>query len=132
MGKTTLMEILANPPGYLVDAVVSAVEEAGHLESLWTFLCAQLLRVGPFPPKSTLVPLQSSPTYSVCVTLRGALRCTIQRGCACSLIWCTDPFWGLLASWPYYYREHILLCVFGPHLESPETPADGEGSLSNF
>lgn len=76
MGKTLLLYILVNPPRYLVDAFVAAVGKPMDLESLWTFMSAQLLHVGPLPPKSSLVPLQSLPSFSVCVTLRGALCCT--------------------------------------------------------
>ncbi|KAK9805643.1 hypothetical protein WJX72_009802 [[Myrmecia] bisecta] len=45
MGKTMTLLILANPPMYLVDAFVEAVNEPVDMETMWTFLCAQHLRV---------------------------------------------------------------------------------------
>ena len=40
MGKTMLLMIMANPPMYLVDAFVAAVEEAVDLDSLWSSVCS--------------------------------------------------------------------------------------------
>ncbi|KAK9810468.1 hypothetical protein WJX72_011198 [[Myrmecia] bisecta] len=39
MGKTMTLLILANPPMYLVDAFVEAVNEPVDMETMWTFLC---------------------------------------------------------------------------------------------
>ena len=51
MGKSYLPRVMANPPDYLVDSFVAAVDDMGDLTFVTSLLSSQLLEVGR-PPDS--------------------------------------------------------------------------------